>query len=282
MVNQVDFLGARVSRLILGDNPVHGHTYIPGIVTEAEMLDFFTEQRVMDAVAEGAASGINTMMPLANEFSFRVIRHYRHTGKPLQVLFQSYPPVDFAVNVRQMAAFNPIGIYHQGTTTDYLCEQGQFSVLRDRIHMIHDAGFPAGIATHVPETILRAEEENWGCDFYAACLHNARKRMGTDMQESAFITGKPKHIKFYPEDRPLMLSVIGRVQKPCVAFKLFAGGQIFYHQSEEGVRSALTDALAETFGAIKPNDVAAIGFFQRDKNQIRENAEIYCKIRLNP
>lgn len=280
MLDQVGFLGARVSRLIVGDNPVNGHSYIPELISGDDMLDYYTERHLHDAMAEAAVCGYNTWMPLANEFMLRAIRHYRNKGNDLPVLFQSYPAVDFQVNVRQMAAFQPLGIYHQGTTTDSLYEQGRFGVIRDRILMIHDAGYPAGIGTHLPEAVRRAEEEGWGCDFYTVCLHNTRKRLGTDMEESSFITGKPKHLKFYMEDRAEMLAVIRQTPKPCIAFKLFAGGQIFYHLPPEGARLAVESAMYETFSGVKPGDIAAIGCFQRDQNQLRENAEAYARAAL--
>jgi len=276
MLPRVDFYGTQVSRLIVGDNPVNGHSYIPELISHDEMIDFYTEQNLLAAMAEASSLGYNTWLPLANEFMLRAIRHYRNTGAELHVIFQSYPAVDFAVNVRQMAECRPLGIYHQGTTTDGLCEQGQYQVIRDRVKLVQDAGFKAGIGTHVPETVQRAEDEDWGVDFYVTCLHNTRTRGAA--KESSFITGKPKHLKFFPEDREKMFAVIRQVCKPCIAFKVFGGGQIFYHLTPSEVTAAAEAAIRETFANIKPHDMAAIGVFQRDKNQLRENAELMARI----
>ena len=58
-----------------------------------------------------------------------------------------------------------------------------------------------------------------------ACLQNTRKRGG---EASTTVTGKTrKDIEFYPEDRPEMLKVIASVPTPVIAYKIFAGGQIF-------------------------------------------------------
>ncbi|MCE5257832.1 MAG: hypothetical protein LLG44_02080 [Chloroflexi bacterium] len=272
MIPTVDFFGTQVSRLIVGDNPVNGHSYIPELISRDDMIDYYTEQNLLAAMAEASSLGYNTWLPLANEFMLRAIRHYRNTGAQLNVIFQSFPAVDFLVNVRQMAECKPLGIYHQGTTTDGLCEQGQYQVIRDRIKMIHDAGIKAGIGTHVPETVLRAEDEDWDVDFYVTCLHNTRTRGAA--KESSFITGKPKHLKFYMEDRERMFGTIRKVAKPCIAFKVFAGGQIFYGKTPVQVTAAAEGAIRETFENIKSTDLAAIGCFQRDKDQLRENAEI--------
>jgi hypothetical protein len=136
-------------------------------------------------------------------------------------------------------------------------------------------GKPVGLGTHVPETILRSEDEDWGVDFYMACLHNTRKRGG---EPSSFITGKAKHLKFFMEDREEMFKVIRQVQKPCIAFKVLAGGQMFYGKTPEEIPGVVEAAFRETFANIKPTDLATVGFFQRDKDQLRENAEIAGRV----
>lgn len=174
-----------------------------------------------------------------------------------------------------MMTCDPIATYHQGTTTDVLVEAGEVDVLRGSIRKLKASGKPVGLGTHVPETILRSEEEDWGVDFYMACLHNTRKRGG---HPSSFITGKKKHIKFFVEDRQEMLAVIRQVPKPCIAFKILAGGQLFYGKPPEEIPGIVEDAFRETFEGIKPTDLATVGFFQRDKDQLKENAEIAAKV----
>ena len=276
MLPQVEFLGKRVSRLIIGDNPVNGHSYIPELISKDDMLDYYTEATVHAAMDEGLRLGYNTWLPLACDFMLRALRHYRNSGKELEIIFQPYPALDFAVNLRQMLELKPLGIYHQGTTTDGLMEQGKAQVIKDRIKMVKDSGLYAGLGTHVPETILQAEEEEWGCDFYVGCLHNTRKR--GDGQLSSFITRKPKPMKYYAEHRPLMLAAMRQVSKPCIAFKVLAGGQMFYGKAPGEIPKIVEEAFRETLGNIKPNDLMAVGFFQRDRDQIGENAEIIRRI----
>ncbi|MCL1796253.1 MAG: hypothetical protein FWG37_05095 [Clostridia bacterium] len=276
MIPQVDFFGRMVSRLVLGDNPVHGHTYIPEIFSREDMLQYYSEQNFIADMRLARSVGCNAHMLLANEFTLRALLHDPCEERERNLIFQSYPPMDFKTNVREMAAFHPAGIYHQGTTTDGFCEEGKHQVVRDRIKRIHDAGVKAGIGTHVPETVLRAEDEDWGVDFYVTCLHNTRIR--GDANESSFITGKPKHLKFFMEDRPAMYEAIRAVPKPFIAFKIFAGGQIFYHQSGEALKQAAKRAFEEAYANIKPSDVCCMGCFQRDKNQIAENAELVREI----
>ena len=277
MLKTVNFLGRPITRLIAGDNPVNGHTYIPELVSKDDLLGYHTEEKVLEAMRESIRCGYNAWMPLGNDFMLRAIYHHKMTEeKPLEWIFQSFAPIDFAVNLRMMADAEPLGIYHRGTDTDGFCEAGQFDILKDRIKMIKDRGIKAGLGTHVPETILRAEYEDWGCDFYVPCLHNARKR--GEAAPSAFVTGKPKELVFYNEDRPLMFAAIGAVQKPCIAFKLYAGGQIFRGLSRDQWPAAAEKAMEETYRNIKATDIACVGFFQRDSNQLRENAEMAARI----
>ncbi len=275
MIPTVDFFGTQVSRLFIGDNPINGHSYIPEICSGEEMMDYFTAQNVVKALFEAETLGFTTCLPLANGFMLRVIRQYRNEGGSMNLIFQPYPCIAVDVNVRQMTAFDPIAVYHQGTTTDGLCEAGKLDVLLDNIKKLRASGKPVGLGTHVPETIVRSEDEGWDVDFYVACLHNTRKRGG---EPSSFITGKEKHLKFFVEDRQEMFEVIRQVQKPCVAFKILAGGQLLYGRTPEEIPGVVEDAFRETFDGIKPTDLATVGFFQRDKDQLRENAQIARKV----
>jgi hypothetical protein len=159
-------------------------------------------------------------------------------------------------------------------------EAGQIDLLHKRLELIKSTGVRTGFATHVPEVVLLAEKENWNVDFYKTCLYNSRKTPEQRSRQSGFITAnRVKHTVFYSDDKPLMLEAIKKVSKPCIAFKLFAGGQVFLNKDEAGMSAAAEKAIKDTFENIKPGDMTCVGVFQRDKNQIKENAEMakkYC------
>lgn len=92
MIPTVDFFGAQVSRLFLGDNPINGHSYIPNLHTGEEMMDYFTAQTTVEALFEAERLGYTTCLPLANGFMLRVIRQYRNEGGKINWIFQPYPP----------------------------------------------------------------------------------------------------------------------------------------------------------------------------------------------
>jgi hypothetical protein len=273
MLPAVDFFGTRVSRLILGDNPFNGHSYVADKAGGAEMLDFYTEDKVIETLFYAEELGMNTWLPLADPFIIRCIRHYKNMGGRMNVIFQTCPWYGYEQNMNQLMECGPIAFYHQGSTTDYLWETGQLDELKRIIALYRTKGLPIGIGTHYPEVIRQSEEENWGVDFYMACLHNARRNRAGE--QSGFITGKSKQgLIFAAEDRPVMLETIRQTAKPVLAFKIFAGGQMFTGKSDEEIQALLRTIYREVYSGIKPGDLAVMGVFQRDKDELGEDMRI--------
>ncbi len=275
-MNTVDFFGHQLTKLIIGDNPMNGHSYIEDKTTGAQMKSYYTAENIKAALKHLEEIGFNAMLPLADPYMTRVIKEYEATGGKLKHIWQPYMPMDQKVSMRQMAEVNTIGLYHQGTTTDFLYEKGDIQKIKDNIKMWRELGLPVGLASHYPEVIARCEEEDWGADFYLASLHNARRgRVG---EQSGFLTGKTKSaLIFYREDRKPMLDVVSQINKPIIAYKIFAGGQIFIGKPEEEKREIIKECYDEVFSALKPNDLAAIGVFQRDMDEIKEDYDLYME-----
>lgn len=72
-----------------------------------------------------------------------------------------------------------------------------------------------------------------------------------------------------------MLKTLKMTQKPVIAFKIFAGGQMFLGKTQEEKQKLIKNAYQEVFSSLKPNDFAAIGVFQRDSDQLQENMDLY-------
>lgn len=269
-----NFCGHEITRLILGDNPFNGYTYIADDLPADELLDYHTEENMIESFMEAERCGINTMVPMADPFVMRTIRHYQQRGGKMNLIFQPYMAVDLGMNIGMMKKANPIGIYHQGTTTDNLYEAGKVDQIKENLKKIRESGVLVGLGTHRPDVIELAEEEGWDVDFYMACLQNARlSRKGTP---GSYITGPTKQdLLFFPEDRAIMLDLISRVSKPCIAFKIFAGGQVFHGKPESETPNIIKEVYREVFSKLKPCDVAAIGVYQGRKNQIEENVRLF-------
>jgi hypothetical protein len=109
------------------------------------------------------------------------------------------------------------------------------------------------------------------------CPYNARRnRKG---HQSSFITGESKSdLVFFPEDRFTMYPIIQNTKKPVVVIKALAGGQIYIGRQTSEYPAITEQYLAETYENIKPGDVICVGVFQRDGDQLKENAEIAARI----
>ena len=278
MLPTVDFLGKQTTKLILGDNPFIGNSYVPDTYPRREMYDYYTAENVLKALFTAEENGINTYMAIANPFLIRMFRQYRSEGGKMQIMFQTYPPMDLQAGINLMMDCEPVAIYHQGSTLEEFLEAGRIDFVRERLELIRSTGVYVGLGTHVPEIVMQAENENWGMDFYMTCVYNYRnQRKG---QPSSFFakSDAPKYVVFYPEDPPKMYKVIQQINKPCVAFKIFAGGQVFNNKTPEEVPGVLENVYKEVFNNIKPNDVVCIGVYQKFKDQLKENAEIVKKV----
>ncbi len=270
----VDFYNAKVSKLIVGDNPFNGHSYITEYVSDDEMLDYHTEDKILEAMHEMEALGINTMLPLADPYIIRILKHYRNNGGKMNFIFQLYAPMNMDVSMRQMMSVEPLGAYISGSFVDVRYETGRNDETLALLEKLHTMGIRIGIGTHHPEVVTLSEQEGWNVDFYLACMYNLRRHR--EGEESGFLTGKSKSgVKIYPSDRALALRALQGVNKPVIAFKIFGGGQMLVEKSEEERRAAIFDTYDTVFSALKPNDCATIGIFQKYHDQLLEDVSVF-------
>lgn len=277
----VDFYGHKVSKLIIGDNPFNGHSYIPEFVSKEEMIEYHTEDKILEAMHKMEELGINTMLPLADPYIIRILQHYRSNGGKMNFIFQTYAPMmtsieSAEITMRQMLEVNPIGIYLSGTYTDCRFETGRTAEIREMIDTMIKFNVKIGIGSHRPEFIQMCEDENWPVDFYMACMYNLRR--GREGEESGFITGKSKKFAsttIYPSDRAEMLAVLKNVKKPIIAFKIFAGGQMLAEREEDNRRELIKDTYNTIFNTLKPDDFAVAGIFQKYHDQLTENVSVF-------
>lgn len=275
-MNYVDFYGHKISKLIVGDNPFTGHSYIPDFVPGSEMVEYCTEEKILEAMHKMEELGINTMLPLADPFIIRVLKHYRSNGGKMNFIFQPYAPMNLDTSIWQMLEVDPIGVY---VHADLNFENGEDEKTLERLEyfrekMSKEHNVKVGISTHRPDVIRKCDKEGWDFDFYFACMYNLRR--GKEGEESGFLTGKAKHsICIRPSDREEMLDALKDVKKPVIAFKIFAGGQMVTAVSPEEKRARIKDTYNTIFNTLKPDDFATMGIFQKYSDQLTENVEIY-------
>jgi len=279
MLPVTDFFGHEITRLIVGDNPVHGNTYIHDLISWDDMTEYYTHENKVKMLIRAKETGYNTVLALASPEMLEALREFNKNYGGLHIIFQTFPPdiVDFPAGIDKLMELNPIAIYHQGTTGESYIENGEVDIYLKNVEYIRSKGIPAGMAFHDPENLKLAEREKWGADFYVLCPYNTRKnRKG---EQSSFITGKSKSdLVFHPDDRFIMYTLIKNIKQPVIIIKALAGGQIFIGKPKESYPQVVREYLTEAYNLIKPNDVICVGVFQRDIDQLKQNADIVTGI----
>lgn len=242
-----------VTKLIIGGNPFRGFSHISREM-DREMLEYYTDERIIEALFEAHRHGINTVIARGDEHIMRVMRKFREQGGKLQWIAQTAPEIkDWRKNISDILQHEPVAIYFHGGRTDELFDAGMIGELKDVINFIHDAGLPAGFATHRHDVIEFIEGKGWDVDFYMACFYNPRRPPGE---------------VYLPGDRERMCKTIRATSKPCIGFKVLAAGR--HCTTKESLKAAFRYAIEN----IKPTDAIAVGVFQKYGNQIAEDVEI--------
>ena len=260
----VDFFGTNISRLVVGGNPFSGFSYIHNKISGDSMMDYYTAEKVVSALKYAETLGYNAFIATTDDFTRRYYRQYRNEGGTLKWIAQTHVPLDMRANVNNAIDGGAIAIFHQGTSGDDLFERKQIETMRNNLEEIRRADVPVGIATHIPGHIDIAENE-FKVDFYMTCLHNMRR--DNEGRVSSSISGlKNEPHTFVYEDRAQMFQKIKVLDKPCIAYKILAGGNYAFNRED------LKKCFVETYAGIKPNDLVTVGVFQRDGDQLKENA----------
>ena len=106
--------------------------------------------------------------------------------------------------------------------------------------------------------------------------YNAVGRRKTAIARVRLVAGDGKILVNKRElDNYFGLETLKMTSKPVIAFKIFAGGQMFLGKTQEEKQQLIKGAYEEVFSALKPNDLAAVGVFQRDSDQLKENMDLY-------
>lgn len=260
----IDLGPYKITRLIIGGNPLCGNSHFSPQMDQ-EMRDYYTAEQVVQVLHRAQAAGINTIQARGDYHRILYwLELFRREGGQLHWIAQTASEMhDVFQNIRILAAAGAIAIYHHGSRTDKLWKAGQIDKVEDYLKCMRDTGVLVGLGTHQPQIIEYAEEKGWDVDFYMACLYNLSKQE----RESALVTGKFQEERFDDADRDVMLDVIRKTPKTCLAFKLMGAGRNCATPAD--VRAAFKYA----FDRIKPGDAAVVGMFPKEKDQITENVQ---------
>ena len=167
----------------------------------------------------------------------------------------------------------PLALHRQGEVVDVAFMTGTMNTIHEWCKRARDTGVIVGVATHKPEVIAFIEEQDWDVDYFAGCVYD---RTRSEDEWRKILNGEILEMSreiYIRSDPPRMYKVMRQTPKPCFAFKILAAGRIAGNGIERAFRNA--------FASIKPNDGVWVGVFPKDKDQLRENAEIVHKILTN-
>jgi len=255
----------KVSRLIVGGNPISGNSHVSGQL-DREMTDYFTAAKVKQLLRECEIAGINTWQSRGDRHIMRLLNEYRLEGGKIQWIAQTASELaDIPRNIRSIADMKPVGIYHHGTQTDRFWRAGKIEQAREMLKVIRQTGVLVGLGTHIPEIVDYTESKGWDLDFYMTCIYN----LSRTPEEAEKLAGQPVLGEFFWDpDRERMLQRVRQTSKPCLIFKVYAASR------QCGSAGQMLAALRLAASYAKPTDCFVIGMYPKRKEQVRENCKL--------
>jgi len=253
-----------VARLIVGGNPVYGHSHHNRLFSQ-HLTDWHTPERVLDLLRRCEQCGINTWQNSYAERTLSDLDRYRSAGGSMHWLCLGKPDWDrYPERIDDAARRKPIGIAPHGALAERLHREGRHDVLKGLLRRIRDQGVLVGLSAHDPRLIEAAEEQGWDVDYYMCCLYYLTR----PREEFQAILGDalPLGEIYLPTDPPRMFRAIQASRKPCLAYKVLAAGR------RVGSAAEVRRCLEEAFAAIKPTDGVIVGMYQQFGDQVAENA----------
>src|SRR5947209_8910623 len=198
-----------VTRLILGGNPIYGHSHFNKLFSQ-HMTDWHTPERVVELLKRCEQAGINTWQNSYAERTLQDIDRVRKAGVKFNWLCLGKPDWDrHPERIAEAAKRKPIGIAPHGALAERLHRQKKLNVLTDLLKRIRDKGALVGLSAHNPAVIELAEEKGWDVDYYMCCLYYLTR----PRDEMLKLVGKelPLGEVYLPSDAPRMFTVIQAV-----------------------------------------------------------------------
>lgn len=269
----VDLFGRKVTRLILGTNPLFGYSHFNGIYDRL-MREWMTPERRIETVLRAEQAGINTWQLHYHQDTMAMVDALRARGSKMQMFLLSdfEAQKDFSL-IPPLAKRGFIGIAHHGNRTDEAFRSGNMDRVREFCRVVRGTGMKVGLSTHNPEVIDLIESQDWDVDYYMTCLYRVSRTR--DEARSAMNGEAPLGETFLEKDPVRMTRVIRQVKKPCLAFKILGAGRA------GGTREQVEAAFRFAFDNIKPTDAVIVGMFPKFKDEMAENAAIVRGLRMS-
>jgi len=233
-----------VSRLILGSNPFFGFAHGNPQATADEMKAWYTDERIMAVLDAAADHGITAVWTPCYDRWIRLWNSYRRAGGKLPIWIGQ--PDNFEAMKEHISACARNGgraVCIQGECIHRALTGGNPGIVGEWLEHIKRQGLPAGIASHYPDDILRAERDGLPAEFYHLTI------------------GVPD--AFGQRDREKAVRTIQHIAKPVVAFKVLGAG-----------RFPPREAFPFLLSRVRPKDGLCVGVFPRNRDEVAEDAAL--------
>ena len=259
---QIAFGPHRISRLILGANPINGGSHLSRFVNR-QMRRYFTTERVLELLRACQEAGINAWQ--SGPQNLDLYRRHREQGGRLHYISLAMDDPQDPDIVARIVGAGAIAIAHHGEVTDVMFKNGQIDHLQGFLCRVRDAGVLVGVSTHMPAVVDYVEDKGWDVDFYMTCTYE-RHRTREELKAMLGYVPIPVPEVYLEEDPPRMFAAMRRTHKPCLAFKILAAGRLCDRQE------TVEQAFDTTFRQIKSNDAVIVGMYPEYEDQVRLNA----------
>lgn len=254
------------SRLVLGVNPLYGFVHYNNNFSSA-VREWYTQERVVEVLHRAASFGINAFnfvnVPRSGDDWLRFVSE----GGSMHLIMQMTAHDD-PTKIAEL--YQPLAMQRRGEEIDAAFQHGTMASEREWCKKARDLGVMVGVGTHKPEVIEKCEEQGWDVDFYAGCVYN---RTRTNDELRTLLNGNlPEMTReiYLQGDPDQMYKVMRQTPRPCFAFKILAAGRV--------ADEAVPDAFKKAYASIKPNDGVYVGVFPKNKDEIKEDADLVHNI----
>lgn len=271
MLPTIPFGPYRLSRLIVGANPINGGSHLSRFVN-LQMKRYFTPERVLWLLRTCEAEGINAWQ--SNPANLDLYAQHRAEGGGLHYISLAHDDPQTPDAIERILASGAIAIAHHGEFTDQCYKEGRLDAVRAFLERTRariraasvERPVLLGVSTHMPAVVMAIEEAGWEVDFYMTCAYE-RHRTREELQALLGHVPVPVREVYLEEDPPRMYAAMRATRRPCLAFKILAAGRLCDRQE------AVEAAFAETLRQIKPNDALIVGLYPEFEDQVRLDAD---------
>jgi len=275
-IPKIKFGSVEISRMVLGHNQFCGFAHFNKNFSKA-MTTWYTQDEVCAVMHRANSFGINAYNysqngaePGSAERAVQDWERFVAEGGKMY-LIAGDSNLDHAGTLSLVQTIKPLALQRHGMVVDEAYHNGKMdTVVREWCKRVRDLGVMVGVGTHNPKVIELVEERGWDVDFYSGCVYQITR---TEAEWRQVLNGELMEMpgEIYVQSDPArMYKAIRQTAKPCFAFKILAAGRVADDAIEQAFRTA--------FSSIKPNDGVFVGMYPRNKDEVKENAEIVHNI----